>query len=192
MILIIDNYDSFVFNLARYVNELGQNCMVVRNDKITLQEIKRDINPSHIILSPGPCSPNEAGICLDLVKEFQSSIPILGVCLGHQVIGQACGGEISRALMPTHGKARYIEHDSSGLFQGIPNPLKVGRYHSLIVSKNKFPKNLHINALSAEGEIMAVQHKEYPLYGVQFHPESVLSNSGHAILNAFINQTQSS
>lgn len=186
MILLIDNYDSFVFNLAIYIKELGHEVMIKRNDKITCDEIKYKLAPSLIILSPGPCATNEAGICLEIVRKFHSTTPILGVCLGHQVIGQACGGIINRARVPTHGKARKVEHDGTGLFKNLPNPLTVGRYHSLIVGRDHFPSCLRINAVSEENEIMAIQHKTYPLYGVQFHPESILTQAGHTLLNNFI------
>ncbi|MBA4697090.1 MAG: aminodeoxychorismate/anthranilate synthase component II [Legionella sp.] len=186
MILLIDNYDSFVFNLAIYIKELGYEYLVKRNNQITCAEITT-LKPSLIILSPGPCAPNEAGICLDVVKQFHKKIPILGVCLGHQVIGQAFGGIISRAKFPMHGKARRLNHDNTGLFQGLPNPLMVGRYHSLIIEKEHLPTCLRINALSEENEIMAIQHKEYPVYGVQFHPESILTEAGHSFLKNFIN-----
>lgn len=186
MILIIDNHDSFVFNLARYVSELGFDAIVKRNDALTIEEIEETLKPTHIILSPGPCTPNEAGVCLDIVDHFKSHIPILGVCLGHQVIGQACGGKIVSAFVPTHGKATPITHNHTGLFQALPNPLLVGRYHSLVVSTEEFPACLSINAWSAEGEIMALQHTQYALYGVQFHPESVLTEYGHTVLQQFL------
>lgn len=186
MILLIDNYDSFVFNLAIYIKELGYEYLVRRNNQITYAEIIT-LKPSLIILSPGPCAPNDAGICLDVVKQFHKTIPILGVCLGHQVIGQAFGGIISRAKFPMHGKARGLNHDNTGLFQGLPNPLMVGRYHSLIIEKEHLPTCLRINALSEENEIMAIQHKKYPVYGVQFHPESILTEAGHSLLKNFIN-----
>ena len=185
MILLIDNYDSFVFNLARYVAELGHEYRVVRNDQITLEDISA-INPSHIILSPGPCSPNEAGICLSVVSTFLDKIPLLGVCLGHQAIGQACGGRVVRADIPKHGKSSTIYHDSKGLFQDIPNPFKVARYHSLIVEEASIPACLKITARTAQNEIMAIAHQEYPVFGVQFHPESVLTEHGHAILTNFL------
>lgn len=188
MVLLIDNYDSFVFNLARYVAELGRDYRVVRNDKITLDEIAA-LNPSHIILSPGPCSPTEAGISLSLVSRFLSSIPILGVCLGHQAIGQACGGNVLRAKTPKHGKSSLIYHDAKGLFQDLPNPFKVARYHSLIIEDEGFPECLTVTARTAENEIMAIKHREYPVFGVQFHPESVLTEHGHAMLARFLETT---
>jgi anthranilate synthase component 2 len=186
MLLIIDNYDSFVFNLARYVNELDFECVVMRNDAVTVAEIEHQIRPSHIILSPGPCTPNEAGVSLELVGKLGMKIPILGVCLGHQVIGQACGAKVIKARRPMHGKSSIIQHDQSGLFDGLMNPLKVGRYHSLAVSPDDLPDTLHVNAYSDEGDIMAMQHKEWPLFAVQFHPESILTECGHQIISNFI------
>jgi len=185
MILIIDNYDSFVYNIARYVSELGYNYRVYRNDEITLQEIK-NLNPTHVIISPGPCSPNEAGISLSLITEYQNKMPILGVCLGHQAIGQAYGAQVVRAKNPTHGKYSYIIHNGSGIFRGLNNPLKVGRYHSLIVSSINFPSSLEIIAQSNEGEIMALKHVDYQIYGVQFHPESILTSQGKNLLYNFL------
>lgn len=189
MILIIDNYDSFVYNLARYVSQLGREPHVVRNDKITLSQIEA-LQPSHIVLSPGPCAPDQAGICLPLIRYFAGVIPILGVCLGHQAIGQAFGGIVTHALRPMHGKTSSVIHDGVGLFQGIKNPLKVSRYHSLIVSHNNFPKTLRITACSSDNEIMALEHYIYPVYGVQFHPESILSEQGHDLLRNFLDITQ--
>ncbi len=185
MILLIDNYDSFVYNLARYVGELGFSRHVVRNDKIHLSDIKK-MNPSHIIISPGPCAPDQAGISLSVIKAFGASIPILGVCLGHQAIGQVYGGKILCAKQPMHGKASYIQHDEKKLFTGIENPLRVARYHSLIVSDDHFPDELCVTARSEQGEIMALCHREYPVYGVQFHPESVLTSNGYQMLKNFM------
>ncbi|MEL7566934.1 MAG: aminodeoxychorismate/anthranilate synthase component II [Dehalobacterium sp.] len=187
MILMIDNYDSFVYNLYQYFLELGEKVEICRNDKITLEEIQR-ISPSHIILSPGPCTPNEAGICLDAIKRFGPTIPILGVCLGHQAIGQAYGGKVVRAKKPMHGKETPIHHDGLGVFSQLPQPLKVGRYHSLIVERDTLPHNLKITALSQEGEIMGLRHAYYPVEGVQFHPESILTEKGHHLLENFIKQ----
>ncbi len=185
MILVIDNYDSFVFNLTRYVEELGSVCHVVRNDKISLTEIS-DMQPSHIILSPGPKAPADAGICVPLIQHFSPTIPILGVCLGHQAIGQAFGGEVKRAERPVHGKSSKITHDGKGIFKNLPQPLKVGRYHSLIVDETTLPDCLKITATAENGEIMALQHVSYPIYGVQFHPESVLTEKGYDMLANFI------
>lgn len=186
MILIIDNYDSFVVNLERYVKICGFDTLVVRNDKITISQIKQ-LSPSKIIISPGPSTPLEAGISIALVKEFYKSIPILGVCLGHQIIGQAFGANVTHATAPMHGMSSMITHDNSQLFRNLPNPLTVGRYHSLIVSNITDNIPLSINAVSHENEIMAIQHKTYPVYGVQFHPESILTQHGITLLNNFLN-----
>jgi anthranilate synthase/aminodeoxychorismate synthase-like glutamine amidotransferase len=185
MILLIDNYDSFVHNLARYVVQLGHETRVVRNDQISLEAIKI-LNPKKIIISPGPCSPNQAGISLSLIKTFGSEVPILGVCLGHQAIGQAYGGTITCAIKPMHGKASLITHGAHTIFTGLPSPLKVGRYHSLIVSKNNFPDSLEILAESEQGEIMALRHKIHPVFGIQFHPESVNTEHGYQLLDNFL------
>lgn len=184
-VLIIDNYDSFVFNLARYVKQLGFNTEVLRNDALTVEEVE-SLSPTHLILSPGPCGPDEAGICLELVQYFHDKIPILGVCLGHQVIAQAFGGSVERAQNPMHGKASGIKHNQQALFAGLPSPLKVGRYHSLIVSSHKFPPQLQITAESDRGEVMALQHRQYPVFGLQFHPESIMTDSGYELLQAFL------
>ncbi len=190
MILLIDNYDSFVYNLARYVGELGFSRKVIRNDELTLSEISA-LNPSHIIISPGPCTPDQAGISLDLIKQFGESIPILGVCLGHQAIGQAYGGKVVRAKNPMHGKSSHIIHDEKILFEGIENPLRVARYHSLIVSDEEdLPKDLCVTARCDKGEIMALSHRKFPVFGVQFHPESVLTVRGYALLQNFLAVTE--
>jgi len=189
MILLIDNYDSFVYNLARYITELGFSCEVVRNDAITLEQIALMV-PSHILLSPGPCSPNEAGICLSLIERFKHTIPILGVCLGHQAIAQAFGAKIVRAEHPKHGKSSQIYHHQQSIFAGLESPLTVARYHSLIVARENFPtEQLRITAQTPLNEIMALQHHQFPIVGVQFHPESVLTQSGHAMLQAFLSMT---
>ncbi len=185
MILLIDNYDSFVYNLARYVGELGYARSVKRNDAITLSEIA-ELNPSHIIISPGPCAPEQAGISMAVIKEFGAHIPILGVCLGHQAIGQVYGGLVTRAKIPMHGKASLITHNERAIFSGLDNPLFVARYHSLIVSEENFPSVLGVTARSAEGEIMGIAHSEYPVFGVQFHPESVLTRQGYELLRNFL------
>ncbi len=185
MVLLIDNYDSFVYNLARYVGELGYTHQVIRNDAITVAEIMT-LNPSHILISPGPCTPNEAGISLAVVKELGHKIPILGVCLGHQAIGQVYGGKIVQAKKPLHGKASPIRHTQEGLFKNIKNPLTVGRYHSLTISEQSFPnEELLVTAWSDEKEIRARQHYRHPVFGVQFHPESILTEEGHALLSNF-------
>ncbi len=184
MILIIDNYDSFVHNLARYIRELGYAELIKRNDAITIAEIET-LNPSHIILSPGPCKPNDAGITVSVIRHFAKTIPILGVCLGHQAIGEAFGGEICRAIYPTHGKASLIKHNNTGIFNNLPSPLKVGLYHSLAIDKNHLPKELSITATTEDGEIMAIQHQIHPTIGVQFHPESILTDYGYQLLNNF-------
>jgi anthranilate synthase/aminodeoxychorismate synthase-like glutamine amidotransferase len=185
MILLIDNYDSFVFNLARYVAELGHSRLVVRNDKITLDEIAT-LAPSHIILSPGPCGPAEAGISLEVIARFGPRVPILGVCLGHQCIGAAYGGIVDRARRPMHGKTSPVSHDGTGVFRGLPSPLTVTRYHSLIVRDEDLPAELVVTARSHDGEIMGVAHRILPVHGVQFHPEAVLTEHGHDLLRNFL------
>ena len=185
MILLIDNYDSFVYNLARYVRELGETPVVRRHDAIEVDEILR-LGPSHIIISPGPCSPTEAGISTELVRRLGPQIPILGVCLGHQCIGAAYGGEILRAGHPMHGKISRIHHSGSGLFAGLPSPFLATRYHSLVIAPASVPPSLEVTATSEDGEIMAVRHVEHPVYGVQFHPESVLTEHGYRILDHFL------
>jgi anthranilate synthase/aminodeoxychorismate synthase-like glutamine amidotransferase len=185
MILLIDNYDSFVFNLARYFRELGCEVEVVRNDQITVSDIASRL-PGAIVLSPGPCTPNEAGICLEVVRQLGSAIPMLGVCLGHQVIAAALGGEFVRADEPVHGRTSLVRHDERRLFAGLPNPLRATRYHSLVVSENSLPNCLRPTARTADGVLMAFEHVEWPLFGVQFHPESVLTASGHQLLRNFL------
>ena len=185
MILLIDNYDSFVYNLARYVRELGETPLVRRHDAIGIDEIF-ELAPSHIVISPGPCSPREAGISTDVVRQVGPSIPILGVCLGHQCIGAAYGGQILRAGAPMHGKTSRIHHTGAGLFQGLPNPFTATRYHSLVIEPSSIPDSLAITATSEDGEIMAVQHVKYPVHGVQFHPESVLTEHGYRLLDHFL------
>jgi anthranilate synthase/aminodeoxychorismate synthase-like glutamine amidotransferase len=191
MILLIDNYDSFVYNLARYVRELGEDPVVRRHDAIDVDEILR-LSPSHIIISPGPCSPKEAGISTDVVRRLGSSIPVLGVCLGHQCIGAAYGGEIVRAGLPMHGKTSRINHSGVGLFSGLPNPFLATRYHSLVIAPASIPPALRVTATAEDGEIMAVQHAEYPVYGVQFHPESVLTEHGYRLLDHFLHGVSAS
>ncbi len=184
-LLLIDNYDSFVFNLARYLEELGMETIVVRNDAIHLEEVRK-LAPAGIVLSPGPCTPAESGISPRVVEEFYQSIPILGVCLGHQAIAAAFGGNIVRAGEPVHGRTSMIQHDETGLFADCPNPLQVGRYHSLIIEEKTLPTEFRVTARTLDGIIMAIQHLEFPLFGVQFHPESILTDSGHLILQNFL------
>lgn len=185
MVLIIDNYDSFVYNLARYFEILGKRTYVVRNDKITLEEIKV-LQPECIVISPGPGTPNTSGQTLSIITHFYTQLPILGICLGHQAIGQAFGGNVGLALQPLHGKSSMIEHNESGIFHTLPNPLTVGRYHSLIVRNLPSNSDLILTATSTEGEIMALQHKQYPTFGLQFHPESVLTEYGLDLIYNFI------
>jgi anthranilate synthase/aminodeoxychorismate synthase-like glutamine amidotransferase len=184
MILVIDNYDSFVHNLARYFERLGERTSVVRNNAIGVNDVRR-MRPAAIVLSPGPCTPNEAGECLRLVRELHQELPMLGVCLGHQVIAQALGGKIVRATA-VHGKATAIRHDGSRLFEGLPSPLSVGRYHSLVVEPMSLPEQLRPTAWAEDGELMAFEHVELPVFGVQFHPESVLTEGGFEILANFL------
>jgi anthranilate synthase/aminodeoxychorismate synthase-like glutamine amidotransferase len=185
MILLIDNYDSFVYNLARYVRELGEDPVVRRHDAASIEEIEA-MDPSHIIISPGPCSPAEAGVSTDVVRALGHRIPILGVCLGHQCIGAAYGGDIVRAGRPMHGKISRIHHSGRGLFSRLPTPFMATRYHSLVIAPGSVPAALQVTATSDDGEIMAVQHVEHPVYGVQFHPEAVLTEHGYRILDHFL------
>jgi anthranilate synthase/aminodeoxychorismate synthase-like glutamine amidotransferase len=186
MILLIDNYDSFVYNIARYVRELGHEAIVRRHDALTLDDIA-GLAPSHIIVSPGPCTPAEAGISTDVVRRFGPSIPILGVCLGHQCIGAAYGARIVRAGRPMHGKVSEVTHDGLGIFTGLPSPFHATRYHSLVIAPDSVPDALRVTARSEDGEIMAVAHREHPTIGVQFHPESALTEFGYVLLGAFLN-----
>lgn len=185
MILLIDNYDSFVHNLARYFQELGCETDVARNDAITVDEIRRR-RPQAIVLSPGPCTPREAGICGHLVRELGPATPILGVCLGHQAIVDALGGRIIRAPQPVHGQTSLVSHAGERLFAGLPIPLRAARYHSLIAEESSLPAALQVTARSEEGLIMALEHREWPVFGVQFHPESVLTQAGHRLLANFL------
>lgn len=186
MIAIIDNYDSFVFNIARYFRELGEETEVVRNDIISVSDLAR-LKPRAVVISPGPCTPIEAGISTAVVRELSGRVPILGVCLGHQCIGSVFGGRVVRARRPMHGRSSQITHDGRGLFTGLPSPLCVGRYHSLVVELDELcPLNLMVTARSAEGEIMAVSHRYQPTYGVQFHPESILTQQGRVLLTNFL------
>jgi anthranilate synthase component 2 len=183
--MIIDNYDSFTYNLYQYVGEQYEDILVVRNDEITIEEIKK-MKPEGIILSPGPGRPEAAGICVELVKELAGEIPILGICLGHQAIGYAFGGNIVRASEIKHGKFSYITNDGKGLFKNLQNSLKVMRYHSLIVEKSTLPKELVVTAETEDGTIMAMKHKEYPVFGLQFHPESILTEQGKIMIKNFL------
>ena len=185
MILVLDNYDSFVWNLARYVRELGRDPLVRRNDAVTLDDVAL-LAPSHIIISPGPCTPTEAGVSVDVVRRFGPTIPILGVCLGHQAIGAAYGGRVVRATRPMHGKTSEIFHDGTGLFAGLPAPFRATRYHSLVIERGSLPTDLLVIATAEDGEIMAVRHRTHPVVGTQFHPESVLTEGGHAIVGRFL------
>lgn len=185
MILMIDNYDSFTYNLVQYLGELGEELVVKRNDEITLTEIE-ELAPSYLMISPGPCTPNEAGISLKAIEHFAGKIPILGVCLGHQSIAQVFGGDVVRAERLMHGKTSSITHEGLGLFKDLPSPIDVTRYHSLIVKKETFPSELEITAWTDEGEIMALKHKTLPIEGVQFHPESIMSQFGKEMLRNFL------
>jgi anthranilate synthase component II len=185
MLVLIDNYDSFAYNLVHYLGELGAECRVFRNDKITVAEVLK-LRPKGIVLSPGPCTPNEAGICLELIEKAAPTIPLLGVCLGHQAIGQAYGGKVVRAPMPMHGKLSEITHASKGVFKGLPRKFEVTRYHSLIVERKGLSADLVVTARTADGLIMGLQHKTHPVHGVQFHPESIASEHGHALLANFL------
>ena len=189
MLLMIDNYDSFTYNLVQYLAEIGQEVKVVRNDKISIEEINK-LNPRYIVISPGPCTPNEAGISLELIEAFKGKIPILGVCLGHQSIGQAFGGKIVHAQTIMHGKTSKISHNNKGVFRGIKNPFIATRYHSLVVEKQTLPNCFDITAWTDDNEIMGIKHKELAIEGVQFHPESILSEHGHDLLKNFLDQNE--
>ena len=186
-ILILDNYDSFVFNLSRYLAEMGRGTDVVRNDAVTVAEIVRR-RPAALIISPGPCTPREAGVSVAAVAELVGRVPILGVCLGHQVIAAALGGRVVRAPEPVHGRTSAIHHDSRRLFEGLPNPLRATRYHSLIVEEASLPECLTVTARTADGLIMAVEHRQLPVFGIQFHPESILTERGHQLLANFLRE----
>jgi len=188
MLLMIDNYDSFTYNLVQYLRELGEEVVVYRNDKISLAEIERR-QPQRLVVSPGPCTPNEAGISVEAIRHFSGRLPILGVCLGHQSIGQAFGGRIVRAERLMHGKTSQILHNGLELFAGMPNPFDATRYHSLVVERGSFPDCLEITAWTEEGEIMGLRHRQLPLWGVQFHPESILTVTGMDLLRNFLTMT---
>jgi len=185
MLLMIDNYDSFTYNLVQYFGELGQDVGVYRNDQITIDEIE-ELAPERIVISPGPCTPNEAGISVDAILEFAGRVPILGVCLGHQSIGQAFGGRIVHARELMHGKTSMIHHNNEGVFLGLDNPFQATRYHSLVIEAETLPEVLEVTAWTEDGEIMGVRHREYTIEGVQFHPESILTQYGHQLLQNFL------
>ena len=185
MLLMIDNYDSFTYNLVQYFGELGQEVQVYRNDEIDLDRIAT-LKPEHIVISPGPCTPNEAGVSVPVIKQFAGAVPILGVCLGHQSIGQAFGGKIVHAKQLMHGKTSEIHHHDIGVFKGLPNPFTATRYHSLVIERESLPEGLEITAWTDDGEIMGVRHKTLAVEGVQFHPESILTEHGHAMLENFL------
>lgn len=185
MILVLDNYDSFTYNLVQYFGELGAQMHVARNDQITLAEVEK-LSPERIVISPGPCTPHEAGLSNDVIRAFSTRVPILGVCLGHQCIGEVFGGDVIRADRLMHGKTSPIIHRSQGVFRGLPSPFEATRYHSLIVKRATLPDVLEITAETAEGEIMGLQHKSLPVHGVQFHPESILTTEGKRILQNFL------
>lgn len=185
MILVIDNYDSFTYNLVQYLGEMKAEVKVVRNDKITIDEIRR-LKPEAIVISPGPCTPKEAGISVPIVKELYKEIPILGVCLGHQSIGEAFGGNVVKAPSVVHGKTSEVLHEGKGIFKSIPLKFKATRYHSLVIEPKTLPDSLYITAKTADGVIMGVQHKQYPVFGVQFHPESIATEHGKVLLRNFV------
>ncbi len=185
MLLMIDNYDSFTYNLVQYFGELGQDLKVYRNNKITIAEIER-LKPDRIVISPGPCTPKEAGISIDVIRHFAGTVPILGVCLGHQSIGEAFGGDVIRAPYLMHGKTSMIRHDGKTIFSGLPNPFEATRYHSLIIKRETMPSVLEVTAWTDDGVIMGVRHKQHKVEGVQFHPESILTGAGKDLLRNFL------
>ncbi|MCT4563957.1 MAG: aminodeoxychorismate/anthranilate synthase component II [Maledivibacter sp.] len=189
MILMIDNYDSFTYNLVQYLECLKEDVLVYRNDGIDIDEIHR-LRPQMIVLSPGPCTPNESGVCMDVVQEFKGKIPILGICLGHQTIGQVFGGKVIKAIQPVHGKVHPIRHTNKGVFKGLNDPLKVTRYHSLVLERQSLPECFEITAETFEGEIMGIRHKEYLIEGVQFHPEAILTEMGMELLENFLREAK--
>lgn len=186
MILMIDNYDSFTYNIVQYFYDLGEDVIVKRNDEIGIEDIEQMEGIDAIVISPGPCTPNEAGISVDVIKHFKGIYPIFGVCLGHQSIGQAFGARIVKAKCLMHGKTSYIYHNGKGLFEGIPSPFKAVRYHSLVIDEKTIPEDIEITARSDDGEIMGIEHREYPIWGVQFHPESILTEYGKKLLENFL------
>ena len=189
MIVMLDNYDSFTYNLVQYLGELGAEVQVFRNDEIPIQDIEK-LSPSHIVISPGPCTPNEAGITLGLIERMAGRVPILGVCLGHQAIGQAFGGKVVRARQVMHGKVSHIRHDGNGVYFQVPNEFTATRYHSLVVERQSLPDCLAVSAESEDGEIMGLRHRDLPVEGVQFHPEALLTEHGHRMLQNFLEGRQ--
>ncbi len=187
MLLMIDNYDSFTYNLVQYFGELGEEVRVYRNDEISLEQVER-LTPERIVVSPGPCTPNEAGVSVPLIKAFAGRVPILGVCLGHQSIGQAFGGRIVHAATLMHGKTSPVRHEGKGVFRALPDPLIATRYHSLVIERSSMPDCLEVTAWTDDGEIMGVRHKSLPIEGVQFHPESILTEHGHELLKNFLEE----
>lgn len=188
MLILLDNYDSFTYNLYQYLSELGEQVVVYRNDKITVEEVER-LQPDRVVISPGPCTPDEAGISMALIKHMAGKVPVLGVCLGHQAVGQVFGGKVVRAGRLMHGKTSPIYHDGKGLFVGLPNPFDAVRYHSLLVEKESLPDCLEITAESDQGEIMGLRHREYVVEGIQFHPESIMTAVGKDLLRNFLRMT---
>ncbi len=189
MLLMIDNYDSFTYNLVQYLGELGEDVQVYRNDEITLEEVAR-LAPDRIVISPGPCTPKEAGISVSLIREFAGKVPMLGVCLGHQAIGEAFGGRIVHAKQLMHGKTSPVHHRGQGVFRGLPDPMTATRYHSLVIEQASKPEVLEVTAWTDDGEIMGVRHRELAIEGVQFHPESILTEGGHALLRNFLEESR--
>ncbi len=189
-ILMIDNYDSFTYNIVQYLFELGAEVKVKRNDEISIQDIEKMEDIEAIVISPGPCTPKEAGISVDVIKHFKGKYPILGICLGHQSIGSAFGAKIVKAKCLMHGKTSKIYHNGKGLFEGIPNPFEAVRYHSLVIDESSLPEDIEITARTEDKEIMAIEHKRYPIWGVQFHPESILTGYGHKLLENFLKMAE--
>ncbi|MFC1918589.1 anthranilate synthase component II [Chloroflexota bacterium] len=189
MVIVIDNYDSFVYNIAQYLGELGWEPAVYRNDRVTPAEIE-SFNPSHIIISPGPCTPLEAGVSNDVVRHFAGRVPILGVCLGHQCIGYVYGGQVVGAPVPTHGKSSLVYHDGRTVYRNLLNPFEGGRYHSLVVAGDTLPPVLELTARASDGVVMGIRHREYVVEGVQFHPESIMTDAGHSVLRNFLSFSQ--
>ena len=189
MVILIDNYDSFVYNLVQYLGEMGWESIVYRNDQVTLEQIE-SLNPSHIIISPGPCTPLEAGISNDVIWRFSGRVPILGVCLGHQCIGYVYGAQVVRATVPTHGKSSPVYHDGKTVYRNLPNPFEAGRYHSLVVKKDTLPSSLVLTAETEDGVVMGIRHRDYVVEGIQGHPESIMTDVGHDILSNFLSFQQ--